>query len=177
MSKLLLITGPAGAGKTTTCKEFLRGAPDVWAHLSQDNLRQLVRTGYASADGYEQDWSSETKRQWAVSIPICCDIAKRYLASGINCLIDFNADPEDFKVWQLHLKEIDYQLAVLLPDKQTVLMRNDQRDKGSRLKNNKILQNYDRLKQWQNQGALVINNSEGTVDETVKKLEGLIVSV
>lgn len=168
------MTGPAGAGKTTTSRSFLRQAQGVWAYVNQDDIRQLIKTGYASADGYEHDWSAETRRQWEVSISICCEITKGYAQSGINSLVDFNASPDEFNTWREYLKEIGYKLVVLLPDKETVLSRNANRDKRSKLTNNKIIQNYEKLAKWQNQGVMVIDNSVGAVSAIIDKLNDLI---
>ncbi len=174
MTNLLLITGPAGAGKSTTAAEFLRQAKGTWAYINQDELRQLVKTGYSTADGYEKDWPKETVTQWEVSIPVCCDIAKRYIEHGINCLIDFNASPDEFKKWNEYLRDLDYKLVVLLPDETTVISRNKNRDSRSKLKDNKIIQNYKKLAAWENNEAIIINNTQGSPFDTVAKLNSLI---
>ncbi len=174
MSKLLLITGPSGSGKSTVAKAFLKEAKSTWAYVNQDDLRQLVTAGYSTADGYEQDWSKDTKLQWKVSIPVCCDIAKRYIEHGINCLIDFNASPDEFKEWERYLDSVEYQLIILLPDENTVLYRNRNRDERSKLKENKIIQNYNKLASWKGKNALIINNTEDSAADTATKLNSLI---
>jgi hypothetical protein len=174
MTKVLLITGPAGAGKTSTAGEFLKQAEGTWAYINQDEVRQLVRTGYATAGGYESDWSEATRQQWEVSIPICCDIASRYQAYGINCIIDFNSSPEEFINWEKYLGNMEYKLIVLLPDEETVLLRNKNRDGRSRLKDKKITQNYKKLVSWKNENVAIIDNSEGNVTDTIVKLNDLV---
>lgn len=164
---ILLLTGPAGAGKSTTAKAFLDSAQGTWAYLGQDELRQLVKTGYAVADDYEHNWSDAVRQQWQVTIPLSFDMARRYEEAGINCVVDFNASPEEFTTWQKHLKDLKYKLVVLMPGKATVLARNRERPIGSKLKDNKIIQNYEKLARWNKKDAIIIDNSQDSISKTV----------
>jgi adenylate kinase family enzyme len=170
MAKILLVTGPSGAGKTTTCKEFLKHAEGVWAYLNQDDIRQFIKAGYASADDYEKNWSVETKRQWDVSIPICADTAKRYQAAGINCLIDFFAPFEEFQIWKKYLENIRYSVIVLLPNEEFTVNRNSMRQFPAKLRENKIRQNYRKFDTWQADDAVIIDNSNLEILEVVSRL-------
>lgn len=174
MAQLVLITGPPGAGKTTVCKNVLPGLTGEWAYISQDDLRQMVRTGYASADDYDYDWSPSTRRQWMVSIPICVDIAKRYLKSGINCLVDFSASPEQFEIWKSEIGDVPYKLFVLLPKEEVVVKRNSHRDSVSRLKDNKVRLSHKEFLGWTNCGINIIDSTGESVGQTVSKIKDLI---
>ncbi len=174
MSTILLITGPSGAGKTTTSREFLKSASGVWAYLSQDDLRQLVTAGYQSADDYRKDWNKETQRQWNVSIPLCVDMAKRYHEAGIHCVVDFYGPPEEFEIWEKHLEDLPYKLVVLLPDEETTVKRNGGRDSRSKLKENIVRENYRLFDDWNARGVSVIDTSHINVQESVNQLKTLI---
>lgn len=169
MAKVILLTGPSGAGKTTTAEMFLKSAPGVWAYISQDELRQLVVAGYASADDYSYNWGDETRRQWEVSIPICTDIVRRYNYVGINCIVDFFAPPEEFEKWRRGLVGIDYKLFVLLPSIEETVARNAGRSARSQLKENKIRQNHALFQAWADsrEAVTVIDTSEIKISETV----------
>jgi len=174
MAKLLLITGPSGAGKTTVSKSLLKQLTGEWAYISQDDLRQLVIAGYASADDYEHEWSEEVRRQWNVSIPICVDVAKRYLDVGINCIIDFYATPNEFEKWKKELKDIPYTLIVLRPDLGSTLERNRSREERAKLKDNKIRQNYKAFEEWSQTEIRVVDTSKEKVSVTVEAIEKII---
>ncbi len=174
MSTILLITGPSGAGKTTTIREFLESASGVWAYLSQDDLRQLVVTGYHSADDYRKDWNKETQRQWNVSIPLCVDMAKRYHEAGINCVVDFYGPLEEFVIWEKHLKDLPYKLVVLLPDEETTVERNNGRDEQSKLKESIVRENHRLFDGWKNRGVSVIDTSHIEITDSVKRIKELI---
>lgn len=174
MSTVLLITGPSGAGKTTTSREFLKKASGVWAYLSQDDLRQLVVAEYQSADDYRKNWDKETHRQWNVSIPLCVDMAKRYHDAGIHCVVDFYGPPDEFVLWEKHLKNLPYKLVVLLPDEETTVERNNGRDERSKLKENVVRGNHRLFEGWQNRGVSVIDTSHIEINDSVKRIKEMI---
>ena len=58
---VLLITGPAGAGKSATADAWARSRPFPCAHVSLDDIREQVKSGFA----YPPDgWNDETQRQY-----------------------------------------------------------------------------------------------------------------
>lgn len=168
MAQVLIITGPSGAGKTTTSQQFLQSASGEWAYVNQDEIRQMVVAGYESAGDYEQNWNDGTKRQWAVSIPICADICMRYVEYGINCILDIFAPPEEFEKWKPHLAGIDYKLVVLLPNVDITVARNAGREERSRLKENKIRQNHSYFQEWKNTKAAVLDTTTLSLNEVLK---------
>lgn len=174
MAELVLITGPPGAGKTTVSKSLLPDLPGEWAYISQDDLRQMVVTGYASADDYDYNWSPSTKRQWTVSIPICVDIAKRYLGYGINCLVDFSALPDQFEVWKSEIGDVPYKLFILLPKEEIVVNRNKHRNSISRLKDKKVRLNHNAFLEWVNHDVSIIDTSSDDIEQSVLKIKKLV---
>lgn len=172
-AKIIIVTGPSGAGKTTTCRKFLESANGEWAYINQDEIRQLVVAGYESADDYTKNWNEKTKKQWEVSIPICADMAKRYNEHTINCIVDIFAPPDEFNEWKKYLSGVSYELVVLLPDVHTAVARNASRDKRSRLKENKIRQNHALFESWLSTGSRVIDNSNTTLDDVIDQLRDI----
>lgn len=160
MSKIILVTGPSGAGKSTVCKEFINTAKGEWAYVNQDELRQLVVAGYASADDYERNWTLATKRQWAVSISICTDIVKRNSDAGINCIVDLYAPRKEFEKWKELLRPLKYKTYVLLPSLETTVIRNAGRSKRARLKERKIRENYALFTNCKLSGATVLDTTK-----------------
>ncbi len=85
MSKTIIITGTSGSGKSSTAKVLSATLPGTWAHISQDDIRSMVKAGYKSS---AEEWTDDTKNQWDTSIDICCDMITRYNEYGINCILD-----------------------------------------------------------------------------------------
>lgn len=54
---IIIVTGTTGSGKTTTCREFIASAKDLWLHFGVDNLlgiltpRQFVDGGPRASEG------------------------------------------------------------------------------------------------------------------------------
>ena len=56
---VLFISGPAGAGKTAAAAVWAAGRSSPTAHISLDDVGELIATGYADPrDG----WTPETRR-------------------------------------------------------------------------------------------------------------------
>lgn len=142
MAKIILINGPSGAGKSTTSKALMAKMTGVWAYIAQDDMRDLVKTGYESANGMIDTWSASLKNQMAVSIPLCCDMIRRYNEFNISCIVDFFADPADFKHWLHELDGLNYENFILLPNLATTIARNNKRTGTARLSDEKVRVNH-----------------------------------
>lgn len=57
MTRLVIVTGTTGSGKTTTCKAFVAEAPDLWLHFGVDTMlgtlvpRKFVDGGERGEEG------------------------------------------------------------------------------------------------------------------------------
>ncbi len=171
MAKIILITGPSGAGKSSIARQFLETQTDSWAYISQDDIRQLVLTGYASADGLRSTWNEQTRCQWEASIALCAVMAKEYKKCGINCVIDFYATKHEYETrWKKELEGIDTQLFVLLPSLEVVLARNSLRTSLAKLHNDKVKECYEDFSDWRAHPKQLIDNS----DLDIERVAGLI---
>jgi chloramphenicol 3-O-phosphotransferase len=170
MPKIILLNGPSGAGKSTTAKAILERVEGIWAHISQDDVRDLVKKGYRSANGMPDTWDREVKNQMAVSVPICCDIVRSYNDFGINCVVDLYAERDGFEEWRKRLEGIDYKMFILLPELETTLHRNQERFGTARLTDEKIAYNHDRFlaSNWP-ENATVIDSTRLSIDEVVSR--------
>lgn len=178
MSKIILINGTSGSGKSTTAQQFLDSRNDVWAYVNQDDIRQLIKSGRESADDLYETWNKNTKKQWVVSIPICVDLAKRYYEYGINCMIDFYCTVEDFEVWKKYLSGLHYSLIILMLTKEIVLERNRHREYPLKLSDNKVLQTFEEFQSWRSyENAKIIDNSLGSPAITVKLIQDHLLAI
>lgn len=168
MSEVLLVTGPGGAGKSTACEAFAKTAVGVWAYLSQDDIRQLIRAGFKNPS---QGWDDETQVQWDVSINICADMAKRYQEHGINCIIDCFAPKGTFDKWEQALNGINYKIIVLLPGVEETIKRNNQRTGDAKLNESQVKEHHEWHAMWEgDQRAKVIDTTTLDVGDVVKKI-------
>jgi adenylate kinase len=169
MSEILLITGPAGAGKTTACKAFAKGAKGVWAFISQDDIRMFVKAGFKNPS---KDWDEKTKVQWDVSITICSDMAIRYKENNINCIIDCFASPDvSFGKWEQALKNMRYKVIVLLPGVEETIKRNNQRTGDAKVKLSQVKEYHEWHSRWEeDKRVTLIDTTTLSVSDVVKKI-------
>ncbi len=173
MSQILFLTGPAGAGKTTTAEKFAADAKGVWAFISQDHIREFVKAGYVHAN---VEWTDETQRQWDVSIAICCDIVKRYDEVNINCIVDLFAPPgESIDKWKSYVGNLSYTLIVLLPSVEVAVARNAQRTGTALMKESAIREHHEWFSEWTKfDEGKVIDSSNLSQSEVINRITSIL---
>jgi predicted kinase len=78
---VLIITGPPGAGKTTTAAALAARFPRA-VHLESDRFFQFIRSGHV------EPWRPESNDQNCVVMRIVAEAAARYAAAGYFTVID-----------------------------------------------------------------------------------------
>ncbi len=111
MFDVLLITGAAGTGKTSTAHAWAASRREVAAHLSHDNVLLFVKSGLASP---AEQTTAEAERQWHVARDICIAAAHIYANAHIRCVIDTFLLPPHLPLWR-GLAPLRVGLVVLHP--------------------------------------------------------------
>jgi chloramphenicol 3-O-phosphotransferase len=170
---VLFISGPAGAGKSAAANAWASARPGCAAHIELDGVREMVKSGFADPrDG----WSDATDRQYRIARANCADMARRYVAEGITCVIDDAIFPlweaSDYAGWSRLLDAAPHRLVILLPDFETTLARNVQRS-GRRLLSPDLLRViYDMMLPWREQQAYpVLDTSTLTIAQTAQRIQ------
>jgi chloramphenicol 3-O-phosphotransferase len=169
--QVLLITGPAGAGKTTTARYFASMREEPTLYLSLDDVRGRVLSGLVNpADG----WNAEVARQYSLAQQSIGYMSLLYAAAGFKVVIDDAIFPEwqeaNLARWDNVLDGLDCRLVVLLPRLDVVQARNTRRS-GVRLLDPGLVETiYDMMLPWSDQDVLVIDNSELSVGETAARI-------
>jgi chloramphenicol 3-O-phosphotransferase len=167
--QVLLITGPAGAGKTATARQFAAIQAQPTLHLSLDDLRGSVQSGVANpADG----WNLEVARQYSLAQRSIAHTARLYSKAGFRVVIDDAIFPEweeaDSPRWQRALRGLQYRLIVLMPRLEVAQARNAQRH-GVRLLSAELVTTiYRMMLPWLDAGVPVFDNSDLSVEETAR---------
>ena len=176
MPFLLLVTGPAGAGKTTAAAAWAASQRHPTAHLSLDDVRDFVKSGYANP---EDGWTIEAQRQYELARTACCMLARLYVSAGFNCVIDDVIFPRwrevSYEAWRPDLEGIPHQMVVLLPDFASLPDRNRGR-RGHRELTVKTLRTiYDMMLPWREQDEFAVIDTSGlSVEETVKAIQSQV---
>ncbi|WP_442911098.1 AAA family ATPase [Kitasatospora sp. NBC_01266] len=170
----VLLIGPAGAGKTTVARHWAERRPGPTAHISLDDVREWVRSGFASP---QSGWNNVSEAQYRLARRTCGFACRNYLANGISCIIDDAVFPDRPAIglggWKRHIGPGMIPV-VLLPGLDTVLARNARRSGQRRLSDEEVALIHGRMAGWYNSGLPIIDNSQLDVTATAEALDRVI---
>jgi predicted kinase len=165
VGQLLLLTGPAGSGKSTVAR--------VWAskrargvHIQLDEIRSLIVGGYADpqADGRVQT------EQYEVSVLASIALAKQFINHGYDVALCDVFPPALFeRLWRPHLEDVEWRVVVLLPTLDETITRATKRTKHVR--EDIIRDQHAAMTSWNN--GRIIDTTTMTVEEALVAVQRL----
>ena len=177
---MILISGPAGAGKTAFANEWARTRPYPCAHISLDDVRLMVKSGYADP---QDGWGPEQREQFEIARGSIAQMARRYVEAGIACVIDDAIFPSwpgeqpgaDYEGWRREFGELPHRLIILMPKLDVVRDRNRARGEHHTLHPEMLNAIYRQMKPWRDHPGLpVIDNSRLSIGQTVAAVESVL---
>ncbi|WTJ79259.1 ATP-binding protein [Kitasatospora sp. NBC_01539] len=172
----VLLIGPAGAGKTTVARHWAERQPMPTAHISLDDVREWVQSGFANP---QSGWNNASEAQYRLARRTCGFACRNYLANGISCIIDDAVFPDRPAIglggWKRHIGPGMIPV-VLLPGLDSVLARNARRNGNRRLSDEEVARIHGRMAGWRTSGLPIIDNSQLDVDATAAALDRAIMS-
>lgn len=171
----VLLIGAAGAGKTTIARYWADNRPAATAHISLDDVREWVRSGFADP---QSGWNEQSEAQYRLARRTCGFAARNFLANGISCIIDDAVFPDRPVVglggWKRHVGP-GLVPVVLLPGLDVVLARNAARSGNRRLSDEEVARIHGRMAGWYGSGLPIIDNSSLDVAEAAAALDQVVV--
>jgi hypothetical protein len=170
----VLLIGAAGAGKTTIARHWAdhRGSPT--AHISLDDVREWVRSGFADP---QAGWNAHSEAQYRLARRTCGFAARNFLANGVSCIIDDAVFPDRPAVglggWKRHVGP-GLLPVVLLPGLDVVLTRNAERTGNRRLSDEEVARIHGRMAGWYGSGLPIIDNSQLDVPAAAAALDRVV---
>ena len=159
----MLLIGPAGAGKTTVARHWADRRAVPTAHISLDDVREWVRSGFADP---QAGWNDHSEAQYRLARRTCGFAARNFLANGISCILDDAVFPDRPVVglggWKRHVGP-GLLPVVLLPGLEIVLERNAARSGNRRLSDEEVARIHGRMAGWYGSGLPIIDNSRHDV--------------
>jgi cytidylate kinase len=168
MTRLVLVTGPAGAGKSATAAELAGSRAEATALLSHDLVYGFVRSGFLRPD---KNWNDATERQWMLARDVCVSAAGNYLNAGLSVVIEAYA-PGGWPGWQVPGGVLES--VVLLPSFDVVVKRNAERDGLARLDPGDLKRNYEGFRGSLAPDVRVLDNSDLSVSATCDAISALL---
>lgn len=164
MKKVVIISGPAAAGKDTTAK-LLGEQVERSALISVDDLREFVVNGYAPP------WDKKDgKEQLILGATNAIGMAQNFMARGFIPIITDVLGVEITAIYEKAFPESDRLIVTLLPTLEECLARNKSRGDGfpeSRLKYLHELLSRDRAGE-------VIDNTNLSPEATAECIKALM---
>ncbi|WP_308272034.1 AAA family ATPase [Kitasatospora sp. SUK 42] len=172
----VLLIGPAGAGKTTVARYWAERRTTPTAHISLDDVREWVQSGFANP---QSGWNNASEAQYRLARRTCGFACRNYLANGISCIIDDAVFPDRPAIglggWKRHIGP-GMLPVVLLPSLDSVLRRNARRSGNRRLGDEEVARIHGRMAGWYNSGLPIIDNSHLDVAGTAAELDRVILA-
>ncbi|WP_330341172.1 Pro-rich N-terminal domain-containing protein [Streptomyces sp. NBC_00557] len=170
----VLLIGPAGAGKTSVAKYWADHRRVPTAHISLDDVREWVRSGFADP---QSGWNDNSEAQYRLARRTCGFAARNFLANGISCILDDAVFPDRPVVglggWKRHVGP-GLLPVVLLPGLDVVLERNAERTGNRRLTDEEVARIHGRMAGWYGSGLPIIDNSQLDVPGTARVLDEVL---
>lgn len=154
--QIILFSGGAGSGKTSTAEAWAASRAGLAAHLSHDTIHGFVRSGFVSA---ADNPGAEADRQWHVALEVCVVASRVYVAAGIRCAIDSFLLPSSLSLWE-GLRDLRVGVVVLHPDVEVAVRRNASRI-GWGVPEWQVRANHRAMRVWSMRpDVLVVDNTE-----------------
>ncbi|MCH0564709.1 Pro-rich N-terminal domain-containing protein [Streptomyces sp. MUM 2J] len=170
----VLLIGPAGAGKTSVAKFWADHRRVPTAHISLDDVREWVRSGFADP---QSGWNDHSEAQYRLARRTCGFAARNFLANGISCILDDAVFPDRPVVglggWKRHVGP-GLLPVVLLPGLDVVLERNAERSGNRRLTDEEVARIHGRMAGWYGSGLPIVDNSQLDVPQTAQVLDDVL---
>ncbi|WP_309054293.1 AAA family ATPase [Streptomyces sp.] len=170
----VLLIGPAGAGKTTVARHWAQRRRVPTAHISLDDVREWVCSGFADP---QSGWNENSEAQYRLARRTCGFAARNFLANGISCILDDAVFPDRPVVglggWKRHVGP-GLLPVVLLPGLEIVLERNAERSGNRRLSDEEVAAIHGRMAGWYGSGLPIIDNSTYDVETTARVLDEVL---
>ncbi|WP_078614886.1 Pro-rich N-terminal domain-containing protein [Streptomyces collinus] len=170
----VLLIGPAGAGKTSVAKYWADHRRVPTAHISLDDVREWVRSGFADP---QSGWNDHSEAQYRLARRTCGFAARNFLANNISCILDDAVFPDRPVVglggWKRHVGP-GLLPVVLLPGLDIVLERNAERTGNRRLSDEEVARIHGRMAGWYGSGLPIIDNSQLDVPGTARILDDVL---
>jgi len=162
---ICLITGPAGAGKSTV-SHVLAGKFEKSAVINADDLQKMIVGGRVKL----YPWDEKVEKQLFLRTQNASILANNFLESGYNVIIDCIVGKTHLKQFQDFFNNRKIKVFLLLPTHEALLKRFDEREKNDELRK-RTQELYEKFKLRKDElDWVVIDSSSQVAEETADQI-------
>lgn len=161
MSKLYIITGPAGVGKSTISRKIAESKNKSVLLEGDDIYHQVV-------GGYVQAWKEENHLD--IFWKVCISTIRTYLEDGYDVIFNYIVTPTQLKQMQEEFKDYDIKFVVLLVDEKMLLLRDKERPEDCQM-NERCITLLNSFKNNNYNKQNILDTSNLKINETVDIIE------
>lgn len=125
MSKLYIITGPAGVGKSTISRKIAEKSNNS-VLIEGDEIYHQVVGGYVPA------WKEGNHLE--IFWKICINTIKTYLENDYDVVFNYIINPENLEKIKLAFSDFSIKFTVLMVDEKNLILRDSLRDEDCQMK-------------------------------------------
>ena len=175
MPEVLILTGPPGAGKTTSA-EALAERYDRVAIVPVDAIDEFITpTGHVQPWGPPEAWA----RQRRLDTKNACSLALNFLEARFAVIIDdtiTSADELSYYVEGLSGAGVGIHLVRLMPSLEVCQARNAGRGRDQRMRAEHVEAAYRQIEAAGDVGGVSLDNGALSASETADKLQAFTTS-
>ena len=161
MSKLYIITGPAGVGKSTISRKIAESKNKSVLLEGDDIYHQVV-------GGYVQAWKEGNHLD--IFWKVCISTIRTYLEDGYDVIFNYIVTPTQLKQMQEEFKDYDIKFVVLLVDEKMLLLRDKERPEDCQM-NERCITLLNSFKNNNYNKQNILDTSNLKINETVDIIE------
>lgn len=160
MSKLYIITGPAGVGKSTISKQIAKTSQNS-ALIEGDTIYHLV------CGGYKSPWERENHLN--IFWKNCISLIRNFLDDKYDVVFNYIVSKEKIEELKEEFKDTEMKFIVLMADEKTILERDAMRPEEVQMRERSLVLLQNTRKQDFDKKN-ILDTSKLSIEETVKTI-------
>jgi len=120
MGRVIMLSGPVGAGKTTVARELVSILPEPLSYIEGDTFWSFIK----------KSKGRDRRENFRTIMRAMTAAALSFARSGYDVLIDFSIPPEFLKTAQIILKDVPLVYVLLRPSQAVCAARASSRAEG-----------------------------------------------